>query len=155
MQNAMPQPHRSHRLVGDILIGADADIKEYVRRRMPVALQSFSPTAVALGVVRHGRLLGGAVFDRYSDDGRDIMMSAAFDDPRWCTRKTLRALYSYPFLQLDCRRMTAITQSDNADAIKALIQMGFEHEGVLRCFFSDDQHGLLFGMLREECRWIR
>lgn len=145
------------RIVNDVLYGADADIIEMVRQRIPHAENGFSKDAVALGVVRHGRLLGGAVFDQYTEhQGQsNIVMSAAFDSPAWCTRKTLRQLYSYPFVQVGCRRMTTITRADNATARKADLMMGFREEGVLRCYFPGDVDAIVYGMLREECRWIK
>lgn len=150
------QPHRDYKLVEGVLYGADADIKEYVRKRIPFAQNGFSSDATALGVVRHGRLMGGVVFDSYREtQGHgDIIMSGAFDDPAWATRKILRRLFSYPFVQLGCRRMTTVTTFDNEAALNLDLRLGFQVEGVLRCMFPGDRDGVLLGMLREECRWI-
>lgn len=144
-------------LIDGVLYGADKDIIEMVRQRIPQAHEGFGKDAVALGVVRHGKLLGGAVFDQFTEyqGQRNIVMSAAFDSPAWCTRKTMRRLYGYPFLQLGCRRMTTITRADNVAARSADERMGFKQEGVIRCYFPGDVDAILYGMLREECRWIK
>lgn len=144
-------------LVDGVLYGADRDIIEFVRQRIPQAQSGFASDAVALGVVRHGRLLGGAVFDQYTEfQGQaNIVMSAAFDSPAWCTRKTMRRLYGYPFIQIGCRRMTTITRADNVAARSADERMGFIQEGVIRKYFPGDVDAILYGMLREECRWIK
>lgn len=144
-------------ILDGVLYGADKDIIEFVRQRIPHADAGFASDAVALGVVRHGRLLGGAVFDQYSEHAghANIFMSAAFDSPAWATRKTLRRLYSYPFIQIGCRRMTTITQATNTAALRADLKMGFKVEGTIRCMFPGDVDGVALGMLREECVWIR
>lgn len=142
----------AHQLVEGVLYGADATICEMVRQRIPNAFDGFSKDAVALGVVRHGRLLGGVVFDQYS--GRNIVMSGAFDSPAWATKKILRRLFAYPFVQLNLRRMTTITTADNIAARSLDERLGFRREGTLRKAFPGDIDGIVYGMLREECRWL-
>lgn len=153
---AVLQPHRNIVIQNNVLYGADADIKEFVRKRIPNSEEGFAPDATALGVLRHGKLVGGVVYDRFGETNghKNIFMSAAMDDPRWASRKVLRELYGYPFLQLGCRRMTTVTTFENKAALEADLKMGFQIEGVLRCLFPGDVDGVVLGMLREECRWI-
>lgn len=143
-------------IVNGVLYGASDDIVEMVRQRIPNAYGGFTPYATGLGVVRHGRLLGGVVFDQYaeSDGHANIIMSGAFDSPAWCSKKTLRQLFLYPFVQLRCRRMTTITTADNEAARSLDERLGFVHEGTLRKIFPGDVDGIVYGMLREECRWL-
>lgn len=135
----------------DVLFGYDAEICEMVRQRIPHAFEGFDG-AVGLGVVKNGKLVGGVVFDKYT--GRDILMSAAFDHPGWCTRKTLRRLFAYPFQQLGCVRITTITRADNDKALRIDEGLGFKREGVLRKFFPGDADGIVLSILRDECKWL-
>lgn len=139
-------------LVNGVLYGASDTIVEMVRQRIPNAFDGFSKDAQGLGVVKDGKLLGGVVFDQWTE--RNVVMSGAFDSPRWCSRQTLRQLFSYPFIQLGLRRMTTITTADNERAIRLDLKLGFQHEGTLRNFFPGDVDGVVLGMLREECRWL-
>jgi len=140
------------RIVEGVVYGADEAICEMVRQRIPLLTDGFQPGTPALGVFRHGKLLGGVVFDLYT--GRDIVMSAAFDSPAWCTRKILKRLFSYPFVQLGCRRMTTITTVDNEAALSLDRRLGFVEEGRLRKAFPGDTDAIVLGMLREECKWL-
>lgn len=147
---------RNIQVVDNVLYGADADIKEFVRRRLPHVGEGFAPDATALGVLLHGKLVGGVVYDRFGETHghANIFMSAAMDHPRWARRSVLHRLFAYPFIQLGCRRMTTVTTPDNQAAIKADLAMGFQIEGVLRCMFPGDVDGIVLGMLREECRYL-
>lgn len=146
----------SRQVVNGVLYGASEAIVEMVRQRIPAAFDGFTPHAVGLGVVRNGLILGGVVFDQYTEtEGQaNIVMSGAFDSPRWASRATLRQLFIYPFIQLGCRRMTTITRADNERALKLDEGLGFKREGVLRCLYPGDVDGIVLGMLREECKWL-
>lgn len=140
-------------IVNNVLYGASDAIVEYVRRRIPSATGGFTPQAVGLGVVREGKLAGGVVFDLYTE--RDIVMSGAFDNPRGFSRRALKQLFSYPFVQLGCRRMTTITPRNNKKARALDEALGFKVEGVLRKAYPNDIDGMVYGMLREDCLWLK
>lgn len=142
-------------IVNDVLYGHDADIVEMVRQRIPLC-EGFTEYAVGLGVVKRNKLIGGVVFDQYSATGEqsNISVSIAFDSPAWATPKTLRQLFRYPFTQLGCRRITALVADDNDASRSAVVRLGFQHEGVLRKFYPGDMDAHIYGLLREECRWI-
>lgn len=156
MTAALLKPERRAQVVENVLYGADRDICEFVRQRIPFCDGGFAPDAAGLGVMRQGRLVGGVVFDRFGETNghANIFMSAAMDDPRWASRRVLRRLFSYPFVQLGCRRMTTVTTFDNAAALTADLKMGFEIEGVMKCLFPGDVDGVVLGLLRENCRWL-
>lgn len=46
-----------------------------------------------------------------------------------------------------------VTAADNAPMIACLHKLGAREEGRLRKWFPGDVDGLVFGMLKEECRW--
>lgn len=144
---------RNPLIVNGVLYGCDDDIIEMVRQRIPYAMEGFNEHSTALGVVKNGRILGGVVFDKYT--GRDMIMSAAFDSPSWCTKETLRELFGYPFGQLGLTRLTTITSADNTKALRIDEGLGFKREGVLRKHYPGDVDAIVLGMLREECRWLQ
>ena len=115
------------------------------------AAERFGPHA-AIGVSRGGALIAGAVFNNWR--GHDIEVSFASADPRWARRGMVRTLFAYPFAQLGCARLSSLTAHGNARARKLLTGLGFTHEGVLRRGFDGAEDALIFGMLREECRWL-
>jgi RimJ/RimL family protein N-acetyltransferase len=140
-------------IVGSILIGADDLVIELVRSRIPEMQGRQFAYPTALGVVRRGQLVGGVVYHEYR--GHDVQMSAAFDTRAWATEGTLRALWTYPFITMGCARATMIVARKNKRARKFLEHMGMTLEGVLRKGLDGVQDAFVYGLLREDCRWIK
>lgn len=147
-------------IIGRVLYGADELVAEFVRRRIAhIGEAGFRNArtgtieATALGVVIGGELVGGAVFHNYR--GFDVEMSAAFDTPRWCLPETLRRLFAYPFLDLGCARMTTITAADDTRTRRIDEGLGFVLEGIHPRGLDGVRDAVSYGMLREDCRWIK
>ena len=96
-------------------------------------------------------LVGGVVYFDYR--GNDIEAMAA-GNGLWLTPLNLRAIFLYPFVQMNCRRMTAHAAKNNHKSRKFLTRLGFRLEGKRRQGMPDGTDRLTYGMLREECRWI-
>lgn len=139
-------------LVGSILVGADDLVGEMICSRIPHMHECPRPST-ALGVVRRGVLLGGFIYYRYS--GFDVHLGAAFDRPGWALPDTLRALFNYPFNDMDCSRMTAITGRRNKKARKGLVDLGFTLEGVHPRGLDGREDAISYGMLKDNCKWIK
>lgn len=138
-------------IVGSLLIGADEMVSEMARERIPHLRETGFGSCVAFGVIRDGKLVGGVVFNNYR--GFDIHMSAAFDGA--LTRRELRTLCEYAFCQLGVRRVTALTGKKNKKARKALHIIGFTLEGTARHALDGVQDACVYGLLREQCKWIK
>ncbi len=137
-------------IVGSILIGADEMVAAMVAARVPnLSLDKYT----ALGVVRRDKLVGGVVYHNYI--GHDVQVSIAFDSPGWALPGTLRALFDYPFNQLGCRRMTAVVGRKNKRSRKICEGLGFKLEGVHLKGLDGHQDAMSYGMLKENCRWIK
>lgn len=136
-----------------VLFGADKKVAAYVLSRFPgnPMWEQFK----ALGVVRHGALIGGVVFHNYHPAASDIEISAAFDSPLWCLPRTVEQLFSYPIAQLKCQRITARTSRRNKPARSFLERLGFRVEGVLRRAHDGKQDVILYGLLIEQSSWLK
>ncbi|HLI66322.1 MAG TPA: GNAT family protein [Caulobacteraceae bacterium] len=109
----------------------------------------------AIGVAAEdGRALGGVVFHNYQPRFRNIEASFASESPRWLTRRLIGQIMAYPFDQLACQRLTAITPKKAAAARAFLDHFGFKREGVVRKGFGDDD-AIVSGLLRREWRASR
>lgn len=133
-----------------LVYGYSAQVAEYVRQRAPHAENGFEKYE-AIGVEEHGRLIAGVVYNEYR--GNSMHVSIASESPRWASRRTLHALFSYPFNQLGVSRLTAYTGKSMANVREFLERLGFVEEGVMREGFADDDC-VIYGMLRRECPWI-
>jgi RimJ/RimL family protein N-acetyltransferase len=106
-----------------------------------------------LGVEQNGELIAGVVFENYT--GSSISMHvAALDGRNWMSRDFLFRVFAYPFLQLECNRVTGLVRTDNAKAQRFDEHIGFIKEGVLRKGATDGTDYIIYGMLKEECRWL-
>jgi RimJ/RimL family protein N-acetyltransferase len=64
------------------------------------------------------------------------------------------AILRYPFVQLRCARVTAVTQSQNARARGFLCRLGFRQEGVHPDALPSGD-AVSYGLLaRDATRWI-
>lgn len=138
--------------IGHLVINADEFVAAFVKARIPY-VSDFGPYR-AIGVVCNDRFVGGVVYHGYRQRDRDIQVSLAFDTPRFAMRQTLRGLFSYPFIELGCARMTAFVPRSNKRSRRFCEGLGFKHEGVARKAIAGED-AFLFGMLRDECKWLK
>ena len=130
-----------------------AGVAEWVAARIPhVGTAAGFGDCAAIGFARDGELIAGAVFSNHR--GHDIELSFAAADPRWARRGNLRAVFHYPFRQLGCARVTVVTGRNNARARRLAAGLGFTLEGIVRRGLDGREDAFVFGMLREECRWL-
>jgi RimJ/RimL family protein N-acetyltransferase len=132
-----------------LLVGANEFVKRWVGKR--VGISEFGPS-VALGVMRGDELIAGVVYNNYRET--NIEATIASSTPKWCTRGVLRGIFWYPFCQLNMGRLTAITESTNQPVRAFLCHLGFREEGTMRRAFRAGADAVIYGMLREECRWL-
>lgn len=114
--------------------------------------ERFKPSDPSVGLLHNGKLIAGVVFNNYS--GVDIYLSVAAVEPGWLNRAFLRAVFRYPFVQLGCRRVTGLVRVDNHAARKFDEHLGFKFEGLMRQADEDGCDMIVYGMLKDECRWI-
>jgi RimJ/RimL family protein N-acetyltransferase len=131
--------------------GNDNALGEWVASQiehMPSGFKDFT----ALGVYEESDLIAAVVYHEFR--GNDIQMSVAASKKRWMSKRVLAALFAYPFDQIRCDRVTAMTPKNAASTRRFLLGVGFKEEGNLRRGFLRDDC-IVYGMLREECRWLR
>ena len=141
-----------------LLLGRDADVAHWVCERIPhLALriphleygQVLGPAA-AIGVLDPaGRMMAGVIYHGYDPFTGSIEISCAADGARWGNRETFRALLRYPFEQIDCQRVSAVTPRRGTRTRHFLEGLGFKREGSIRRGFGDD-NAIIYGLLSEE-----
>ena len=113
----------------------------------------FGVGAVGIGLEENGELIAGVVFNMYTK-ASICMHVAAEPGRRWMTKDFLWRSFAYPFIQLGCNRITGLVREDNLDAQRFDEHLGFKREGLIRKGCTDGSNMILYGMLREECRWL-
>jgi RimJ/RimL family protein N-acetyltransferase len=111
----------------------------------------------AIGVIgKGGELIGGVIYTEYREIApgqHDIRMHCA-GEPGWLTRQTLKLFFSYPFIQLNCIRVTSTVAKGNKRARTLNERLGFEIEGCIRDGYGLGRDGIIYGLRRQDCRWI-
>jgi RimJ/RimL family protein N-acetyltransferase len=106
----------------------------------------------AIGVTRHGEMVAAAVFHQYRHP--NIEISFVTTDRHWATKKVVQGILGYPFLQLGCKRLTAITEATNQRTRAFLCRLGFHQEGIHPDAF-DSGNAVTYGLLRKDAaRWL-
>lgn len=92
-----------------------------------------------------------AAFHNFTECNCEISL-ATLGHRTLASPRILRELLSYPFDQLGLRRLTAVVRPDNHRSLEQVRRMGFLVEGLVRNWYPDS-HGILLGLLREDCKW--
>lgn len=137
-------------MLGRVIFGADAAVAKFVEDRVP---HSSFDRYTALGVVRNDKLVAGVVYHHFRHIDIEVVIAA--DTANWCFPATMRTLFAYPFMQLGVRRMSAIVARKNKPSRKLVKGLGFKEEGCCRKAMPENEDAFIYGMLREECRFLR
>jgi len=136
-----------------LIYGIDRAVLVWIADHLPTISRDFADTYHAIGVALDGEMIAGVLYSRFT--GTNIEMTIASTDARWCSRSTLYYLFAYPFLQLGCRRVTAVTAASARETRVFLERLGFRFEGALREALPEGETAFIFGLLASECRWTR
>jgi RimJ/RimL family protein N-acetyltransferase len=132
-----------------LLFDRDQMLARWAGARLGIA--DFSP-CVAIGVARGDGVIAAAIYNNYRPPNIEITFVTS--SPRWASKEAIRAMLRYPFVQLGCARLTAVTPAQNRAARAFLARLGFRQEGV----HPDALPGgdaVSYGLLaRDAARWI-
>ena len=101
---------------------------------------------------RNGGRVDGVLLGEFTS-WFEVHMTTAVDDPRIVTRRLLHALFTTFFSR--AVRVTAMSRTDNPRSIRGILRLGFRYEGFCRLGIEGKWDALVYGMLKDECRWIR
>ncbi|MHB8273074.1 GNAT family N-acetyltransferase [Bradyrhizobium sp.] len=106
----------------------------------------------SIGVAHRGQIVAVAVFNNFRRPNIEITFVTT--SARWASPGAVKAILRYPFLQLGCKRVTAIIEATNQPARAFLCRLGFKLEGVHPDVFvsgAAETYGLL---LKDATRWV-
>lgn len=134
----------------EIIAAQDERLLSWAERRLGTSWER--PQVRWLSALADGSPVFVVVYSRFSP--RNCELTIATDaTKRWATRASLRAIFHVPFKQWGLRRVTFIVRSDNQRSIDLCERLGASHEGLVRETFADGVHGVVLGLLKEDCRW--
>lgn len=139
-----------------ILVGQKETIAQWVLDQIPSMggeLKAFLPWYDAIGFaneVSGGK--GGVVYYNYLGHSVEALVAG---EGYWLTPLNVQAIFLYPFVTLKCWRMTVFASKDNKISRRFIQKLGFKLEGNVRKGMPDGKDAIMYGMLKEECRWIK
>ena len=136
-----------------VLAGADEAVAEFCVNQIRELDLGDMPYSAIGQADDAGNIIAGVTYTMFT--GRDIHAHIAGLGKRWMTKRFLGEIFRYPFHQLGVARITCLIAADNEPSINLCRKLGFQYEGVLRQFMQDGRDCLIFGMLRDECRWLK
>lgn len=126
-------------------------VADYVAARLGLPRNSWHDFNV-LGLIAGDYLVAGVVYSHWSPS--DVMVTIAADETaRWATPEYLFAIHDFPFNQIKVRRLNAVVRQSNKRSQQFVEHLGFKAEGLIREAYEEED-GVLYGMLKRECRWI-
>jgi RimJ/RimL family protein N-acetyltransferase len=135
-----------------VVMGEGLDFAPWLQERLR-GCNGFAKPYTTLAIGDERRILCVVLYSHY--DGEDIIANiAAEPHTLWATKATLRAMFSYPFIDNNCRRITVLAAKANKRSRTLAERMGFTQEGCLRKKFQG-KDVIVYGLLKEDCKWIR
>jgi hypothetical protein len=143
---------RSIKRVGDVVFGADEEIARWVRKRIP-GFHVQTETR-ALGVIKGERVVAGVTYDNWNGVHVECCI-AAEPGVFWLDRRTLHAIFYYPFHTLGCEAISVSVPSTNPQSLNLAAKLGFEPEALIKFAATDGSTLVILKQFRDRCKWIR
>lgn len=131
-----------------LVYGEDERVAHWARVRIPGA-EDWNGGYRAIGLERDGKLIAAAV---YTDVSLANLSMHIAGEGNWASRKFLRAIFAYPFVQLKVRRVTGYISAKNWRSRKMAEQMGGTLESIMERALMDDDV-CVYRIFNEHCRW--
>lgn len=110
--------------------------------------------ASCLILEKGGDITAVAVYNNFYPTTSVEISIASLEGRRWLTRPFLSAVFSAPFLEWNMRRVGSSISADNHKSIRFCEHLGFKQEGRIRQAAPNGQDLLLYGLLKDECRYL-
>lgn len=125
-------------------------VSAWVGARMGETGPARFSSCTAVGLEENGTLIVGVVYDYFN--GTNINAHIAAEGHRWLTRAYLHFIFWYPFVQLECNRLTALVPATNLPSRAFVEHLGFTLETLLAEAHPTGDV-LVYRMFRRDCRW--
>lgn len=142
-----------------ILYGQNESLSDWVSLNVLGVIGLYDKTSKAIGHMKDDKLVAAVTYNNFSTrpDGSFLTVELGIfsTEKTWATKEFLRAVFQYPFIQLGMERVETMCSAEKKDVIAFNKKLGFVPEGYHRQAWPMGGDAISFGMLREDCKWIR
>lgn len=111
-------------------------------------------TASSLFMEKNGEIIACVAYNNWYP-ALSVEISVAASKPNWLTRQFLADVFHYPFNVWEMRRVGSSIAASNEQSVRFCEHLGFTREGCIRKGAPNGDDLLLYGLLKEECRYLR
>lgn len=109
---------------------------------------------ITFGFMLNDKLIGGLIFHDYRPQ-QEIWWTVYSIDKRWCNRRMLRIMFGMAFEVFGCKRISLLVNKSNTASLNFVKKLGFQQEGMFRAYRDNGEDCYIFGMLKNECKWLK
>ena len=142
------QHHQDPTTMGPV----DVTIANWIADKIPYTDRIDQARCIAFRHKQTKKIVYGGAFNEHR--GRDIQYHAACTDPKVLTKGRIELLFWYGFMVFNTARISCVVAKSNKRSQKVVEGLGWKREGLIREFYAADDDAILYGMLRNECKWI-
>lgn len=128
----------------------DPRIGEWVRESIP-KVACWTEGFKSLASIEGEEIQGAVVYDAFTP--YDCCIHVRLEKPGCKVPMILRAVFAYPFEQMELKRITGLVGANNLKGQQLCLWLGFVLEGRKECGLGDEDE-LIYGMCRENCPWV-
>jgi len=134
-----------------LLYGWNRELAAWAADRLDLKNFDFGP-CVSIGVIHKDQIVAAAIYNEYRHPNIQVTFVTA--SPRWASPGAVKTIIRYPFIQLGCKRITAITSATNQPARAFLCRLGFREEGYHPDALPSGD-AVTYGLLvKDAARWL-
>lgn len=131
--------------------GYNEMVSDWVRQQ--IGLKWSWPNSYTISLWKDCEILAAVVYESFDEISVSCHI-AGVHGSRWMTKLYLQTIFAYPFEKLKVRRINVCIAESNKSSTKLVEHMGFKAEGRVRLGAPDGGDLIIYGMLREECRFL-
>lgn len=137
--------------MSEIITGKDVVFASWAASKIPQIgkVENFGKyvaVGVMTGKTREDRLQAAVVFHDYYPQYGHCQCSVAAADPRWVSKRNIRALLSIPFFQYQCHTVWVSVLSTNERVVSFAKALGFKYHTTLPDYFGKSKHAVVCRM---------
>ena len=128
-------------------------VLKYVADGLKDNINDYIPS-LTIGIYFKKELIGGVLINDIRPQ-RDCWLTIYTSSPKWATKGVMRYVFNVVFRLIGCQRCSVFVSQSNKKSLDMCLRLGFKKEGMLRKYRDNGENCYVFGMLKQECFWIK